>query len=111
LRAEGFSCNFDVLYGGLGIVFDPGNFFAIFGHQNPGSGLVRIRIGIQPKMLDPDPYQVNTDQQPWFFLQRKEANNQVGLQSGFIELQKGCNQLSMCRIDIATMNTYLSCRI
>jgi hypothetical protein len=43
LRAEGFFCNLDVLYGGLG-------------------------IGIQPKMLDPDPdpYQMNTDPQPWF---------------------------------------------
>jgi hypothetical protein len=27
-----------------------------------------IRIGIQPKMLDPDPYQMNTDPQPWTFL-------------------------------------------
>jgi hypothetical protein len=27
-----------------------------------------IRIGIYPKMLDPDPYQMNTDPQPWFFL-------------------------------------------
>jgi hypothetical protein len=35
-------------------------FFSIFGHQNP---LIRIRI--QPKMLDPDPYQMNTDPQPW----------------------------------------------
>jgi hypothetical protein len=24
-----------------------------------------IRIGIQPKMLDPDPYQMNTDPKPW----------------------------------------------
>jgi hypothetical protein len=22
---------------------------------------IRMRIGIQPKMLDPDPYQINTD--------------------------------------------------
>ncbi len=27
----------------------------------PGSN----RIGIQPKMLDPDPYQINTDPKPW----------------------------------------------
>ncbi len=27
-----------------------------------------IRIGIQPKMLDPDPSQLNTDPQPCFFL-------------------------------------------
>jgi hypothetical protein len=31
----------------------------MFGHQNLG-----IRIVIQPKMLDPDPYQRNTDPQP-----------------------------------------------
>ena len=24
-----------------------------------------IRIGIQPKMLDPDPYQMSADPQPW----------------------------------------------
>jgi hypothetical protein len=27
---------------------------------------IRIRIGILAKMLDPDPYQMNTDPQPWF---------------------------------------------
>ncbi len=42
LRAEGFFCNLDVLYGGLG-----------------------IRIGLQPKMPYPDPYQINTDPKPW----------------------------------------------
>jgi hypothetical protein len=40
------------------------NFFSIFGHQNPGLGLdpERIRLGIQPKMLDPDPESMNPDQ-------------------------------------------------
>jgi hypothetical protein len=33
--------------------------FSIFGHQN-----LWIRMGIQPKMLDPDPYQMNADTQP-----------------------------------------------
>jgi hypothetical protein len=28
-----------------------------------------IRIGIQPKMLDPDPYQMNTDRKHYFFFQ------------------------------------------
>jgi hypothetical protein len=28
-----------------------------------------MRICIQPKMLDPDPYQINTDPKPW-----KKAN-------------------------------------
>ncbi len=48
VRAEGFSCSFDVLYGGLGMskekflskIYEP--FFSLnssfFGHQNPGSG-------------------------------------------------------------------------
>jgi hypothetical protein len=32
-----------------------------------------IRISIQPKMLDPDPYQMNTDLKHWSFLPpRKE---------------------------------------
>jgi hypothetical protein len=26
---------------------------------------IRIRIGIQPKMLDPDPDEINADPQPW----------------------------------------------
>jgi hypothetical protein len=62
--AEGFSCSLGVLYEGLGISklqflikknrkknFSC-NFFAIFLTSKPWS---RIRIGIQPKMLDPDP--------------------------------------------------------
>jgi hypothetical protein len=36
-------------------------FFLVFGHQNPW---IQILIGLQPKMLDPDPYQMNTDPQP-----------------------------------------------
>ncbi len=44
LRAEGFFCNLDGLFGGLG-------FFSIFGHQSTW-----IRIGIQPQMnTDPHP--------------------------------------------------------
>ncbi len=47
LRAEGFFCSLEILYGGLGIVvFDIKNliffsskFVVIFGHQNPGSRL------------------------------------------------------------------------
>ncbi len=61
-RAEGFSCSLNVLYGGLGIselqilikkieIFFV-YFFSVFGHRNPGSGLVFslkcwIRIRIQ----------------------------------------------------------------
>ncbi len=52
--AECFSCSLDVLYGGLGIskLHDQKNikFFPNFCSCKP-----RIWIGIQPKMLDPDP--------------------------------------------------------
>jgi hypothetical protein len=33
---------------------------------------IRIRIGIQPKMLDPDPDEMNADPQPWFNMLRVE---------------------------------------
>jgi hypothetical protein len=29
---------------------------------------IRIRIGLQPQTLDPDPEKMNTDPKPWFFL-------------------------------------------
>ncbi len=65
LRAEVIFCNSDVLYGGL--VIDP-KIFNFFSTVNYFQFLViktldtdLIRIGIQPKMLDPDPYKMNTD--------------------------------------------------
>ena len=74
MRAEGFFCNLDVLYGGLGIgklqfdqkifiSFTAVNFlqFLVLKTLNPDW----IRIGIRPKMLDPDPYQMSADPQPW----------------------------------------------
>jgi hypothetical protein len=45
-------------------------FSSIFGHFRPGSGLdsdpywIRNRIGIQHKMLDTDPDEMNADPQP-----------------------------------------------
>jgi hypothetical protein len=62
LRAEGFFYRLDVLYGGLRMgklqflikkilnFFSAVNIFLIFDHKKPW-----IRIGIQLKMLDPDP--------------------------------------------------------
>jgi hypothetical protein len=41
---------------------------------NPDPYWIQIWIGIQPKMLDPDPYQINTDPQPW----RKEGEKEEG---------------------------------
>jgi hypothetical protein len=81
LRAEGFFCNLDVLYGGLGIgklfliqtkfniFFSAVNFFQflVIKILDPDPGW--IRIGIQPKMLDPvpDPYQMNKIPNPEIF--------------------------------------------
>ncbi len=67
MRAKGFFCNVDVLYGGLGIgklwFFIQKYFFSavifilflVMKTLDPDW----IRIGIQPKMLDPD--QMNAD--------------------------------------------------
>jgi hypothetical protein len=74
LRSEGFFSNLNVLYGGLGIGklwFLIPNFF-FFSSCNFFQFLVIkalvpdwIRIGIQPKMLDPDPDEMNADPQPY----------------------------------------------
>jgi hypothetical protein len=75
LRAEGFFCNLDILYGGLGILncsflikkkfnfFFSCNFFLflVIKALDPDW----IRIGLQPQMLDPDPDQMNADPKPW----------------------------------------------
>ena len=73
MRAEGFFCNLDILYGGLGIgklLFDQNFFFpAVIFVQflvTKALDLDWIRISIQPKMLDPDPDEMNADPQPWF---------------------------------------------
>jgi hypothetical protein len=76
LRAEGFFCNLDVLYGGLGIgklqflikncfFFSAVIFFQFLVNKALDPDWIRIRIGIQPKMLDPDPDEMNVDPQPW----------------------------------------------
>jgi hypothetical protein len=77
LRAEGFFYNLDILYGGLGIgklqflikknkkKFSAAIFFQflVIKALDPDW----IRIGVDPKMLDPDPEKMNTDPQPWYF--------------------------------------------
>jgi hypothetical protein len=67
LRAEGFFCNLDVLYRGIGIgklqflilkkliFFSAVIFFQFLVIKALDPDWIRIRIGIQPKMLDPDP--------------------------------------------------------
>ncbi len=73
MRAEGFFCNLDILYEGLGIgklqflikkifFFFRCNFFSIFGYKALDPDW--IRIGVHPKMLDPDPDEMNADSQP-----------------------------------------------
>ncbi len=32
-------------------------------------------MGIQPKMLDPDPYQIDTDPKHWYFIMADTAQN------------------------------------
>jgi hypothetical protein len=76
LRVEGFFYNLDILYGGLGIgklqfliikkykkisaaIFF--NFWSLKPWIRIGSG---SRIGVHPKMLDPDPEKMNMDPQP-----------------------------------------------
>ncbi len=76
MRAEGLFCSLDVFYGGLGIgkftklhflikkilfFFFAIYFFQILVIKALDSDWIRIRIGIQPQMLDPDPDQMSTD--------------------------------------------------
>ncbi len=77
LRAEGFFCNLDILYGGLGIdkmQFLIPNFFffqlkfffqfLVIKALDPDWIRIRIRNGLQPQPLDPDPEKMNTDPKP-----------------------------------------------
>jgi hypothetical protein len=74
LRAEDFFCNLDVLYGGLGIgklwfliqkiFFSTVIFFLFLVIEALDPDW--ILIGSQPKLLDPDPDEMNTDPQPCF---------------------------------------------
>jgi hypothetical protein len=79
LRAEGFSWSLEVsppLYGGLGIctlqflkkitlkLFPTVNIFQFLFIKTLHPDWIRIRIGIQPEMLDLD--SMNTDPKHWF---------------------------------------------
>jgi hypothetical protein len=60
----------DVLYGGLGVgkllnfFFSAVIFFQFLVIKALDPYWIRIRIGIQPQMLDPDPDEMNADPQP-----------------------------------------------
>ncbi len=80
MRAEGFFCNLNILYGGLGIgklqflikknviFFSAVIFFQflVIKALDPDwiRTRIRIRIGVHPKMPDPDPDEMNADPQP-----------------------------------------------
>jgi hypothetical protein len=76
LRAEGFFCNLEILYGGLGIgelqflikkkfkFFSAVIFFQFLVSKALDPDWIRIRIGLQPQTLDPDPEKMNTDPKP-----------------------------------------------
>jgi hypothetical protein len=40
----------------------------MFCHRNPGSRSTRIRLGFQPKLLDPDPESMNPDPKHWILV-------------------------------------------
>jgi hypothetical protein len=42
------------------------NFFQFWVIKTLDPDWFRIRIGIEPKILDPDPYKMNTDPKPWY---------------------------------------------
>jgi hypothetical protein len=81
LRAEGFFCNLDILYGGLGIgklqflIKKNSNFvsYVIFFQFLVIKGLdpdwIRIRFGLQDPTLDPDPdpEKINMDPKPCLY--------------------------------------------
>ncbi len=89
LRAKGYSCSLEVLYGGLGISklqflikkyqnFFSCKFFPYFGHKTLDPDLdrysamkcwIRIQISIQHEMLDPDLESINPDPKQLHFLQ------------------------------------------
>ncbi len=77
MRAEGFFCNLDIIYGGLEIgklqflikknliFFSAVIFLQLLVIKALDPDWIRIRIGLQPQTLDPDPDQMNADPKPW----------------------------------------------
>jgi len=77
LWAAGFFCNLDILYGGVGIgklqflikknlnFFSAVIFFQFLVIKALDPDWIRIRIGLQPQPLDPDPEKMNMDPKPW----------------------------------------------
>ncbi len=68
--------------------------------MDPDPDWIRIRIGNQPKMLDPDPYQINTDPKPWFLEGSALERSTVFLQKTmpifvFREIMKS-NEKTLC---------------
>ncbi len=86
MRAEGFFCNLDILYGGLGIgklqflikknfiFFFAVIFFQFLVIKALDLDWIRIRIGLQPQTLDPDRDQMNADPKPWINFMNNTCN-------------------------------------
>jgi hypothetical protein len=81
LRAEGFSCSLDVLYGAIYDqkilnLFPAVNFFQFFTIKTLDPDWIQIRMGIQPKMLDLDPDLMNPDLKHWLLDSQTQLNYQ-----------------------------------
>ncbi len=117
LRAEGFFCNLDILYGGLGIgklqflIKKKLIFFSavIFFQFLVIKARIWIRIGLQPQTMDPDPNpeKMNTDPKPCFWkrvvllnvnlmLMHTHRYNKQGIRQGWgWTATLGCSGLSV----------------
>jgi|LakMenE01Jun11ns_1017448.scaffolds.fasta_scaffold9762832_1 hypothetical protein len=94
LRDEGFFCNLDILYGGLGIgklqflikknliFFSVVIFFKLLVIKALDTDWIRIRISLQHQTLDPDPEKMNTDPKPCLKLFLSSRENNLGCHSG-----------------------------
>ncbi len=80
LRAEGFFCKLGIgkLWFLILKIFSAVNFFQFLVIKTLDPDCIRIRIGIQPKMLDPNPDQMNADPQHWLI--HCKVRNQLWLQ-------------------------------
>jgi hypothetical protein len=63
--------------------------------MDPDRYRIRIRIGIQPKMLDPDPDEMNADPQPCFiFYEQGERNTELRHSQHGREIRENCYTLT-----------------
>jgi hypothetical protein len=58
-------------------------FFSLLVIKNLDPDWIRIRIGFQSKMLDPDPYQMNPDPKPFLKVRQTRAASSASLSDSF----------------------------